>query len=144
MSPTIALLVTGIFVALVLVVALVLSRRRTRARTAGDGEGITERIAPGDLDADAWGTRATLVQFSTEVCSRCPGTRRLLHRVADTRDGVTVLDVDVTHRPDLARRFTLRASPTVLVLDADGTPRSRFDGPPQPADVERELSLLDA
>lgn len=142
MSILIALLVTAAFCAVVVVLAVVLSHRRTRARTAGDGERPAEQITATDLGTDAWGDTATFVQFSTEVCSRCPGTRRLLHRVAGTRAGVAVVDVDVTHRSDLARRFGLRASPTVLVLDAHGTPRSRFDGPPQLADLERELAHL--
>src|SRR3546814_8242309 len=60
-----------------------------------------EVIQPERLGADGLGQSATLLQFSTEMCSRCPGVHRMLSSVAAGHDGVRHLDVDLTHRPDI-------------------------------------------
>ncbi|WP_353816686.1 thioredoxin family protein [Agromyces sp. SYSU T00266] len=83
------------------------------------------------LEADVVGTDATLVQFSTEFCSRCPGTARALVGLASEYDGVRHVDIDLTHRPDLAQGFRVTQTPTVLVLDADGRATARVTGVPR-------------
>ncbi|KZX22626.1 thioredoxin family protein [Rathayibacter tanaceti] len=100
-------------------------------------------IDPGELVPGALlGSSATVLQFSTEFCSRCPAVRRMLADVARERPGVAHLDVDLTHRADLAERFRIRQTPTLLVLDAAGIPRSRIGGPPARAVVTAELDRL--
>ena len=87
-----------------------------------------EVVEPHRLGADALGESATLLQFSTEMCAKCPGVHRLLSTVADGREGVRHLDIDVTHRPDIARHFHVLQTPTTLVLDRHGVVKSRFGG----------------
>lgn len=84
-----------------------------------------------DTELDAWADRATLVQFSTEMCSRCPGTRRFLRQVASEHDGVAHTEIDLTHRADLASRYEVTQTPTVLVLDGYGRIRARVAGAPK-------------
>lgn len=84
-----------------------------------------------DTDLEAWADRATLVQFSTEMCSRCPGTRRFLRQVAGEHDGVAHTEIDLTHRADLASRYEITQTPTVLVLDGYGRIRARVAGAPK-------------
>jgi len=97
-------------------------------------------MSPAELGTDErLGTAATLVQFSTEFCSRCPGTRRLLQELADAETGVGVVEVDLTHRPDLADRFSVLQTPTVLLLDRAGVVRSRFAGTARRAILTDEL-----
>jgi thiol-disulfide isomerase/thioredoxin len=81
------------------------------------------------------GERATLVQFSTEVCASCPPTRRMLGEVAAERPGIELVEVDAAARLDLARRLNVYATPTILVLGPDGTIVSRASGRPRKADV---------
>lgn len=81
------------------------------------------------------GERATLVQFSTEFCANCPGTRRLLTQVVAERDGIGFVEVDAAARLDLTRRLNVLATPTVLVLGPDGAIASRASGAPRKADV---------
>ena len=102
-------------------------------------------ITPTDVASDAlFGTHATLLQFSTELCARCPGTRRLLKGVADSLPGVTHLDVELTHRADLANRFSILQTPTTLILDGSGRVRARVGGVPNREGVNRQLDdLLD-
>ena len=101
-----------------------------------------EVVQPSRLGADSLGQTATLLQFSTELCSRCPGVHRTLAAVAEARDGVQHLDIDVTHRPDIAKHFHILQTPTTLVLDSDGVVQTRFGGVPNREVLELELSRL--
>jgi thiol-disulfide isomerase/thioredoxin len=76
------------------------------------------------------GYRATLVQFSTPMCAKCPGTARLLAQVASEHTHVVHVEVDASERLDLARRFDIMRTPTVLVLDTDGRVVARMNGAP--------------
>ncbi|MCJ1708117.1 thioredoxin family protein [Microbacterium sp. VKM Ac-2923] len=138
MDLTPSLVTAGVLVALTVVVGLTLRRRQGRARAVSS----TEVVDPRSLGADALGEQATLLQFSTEMCSRCPGVHRLLSAIADSRGGVRHLDVDLTHRPDLAQRFRVLQTPTTLVLDRRGSIRTRFGGTPGRAVIELELDRL--
>src|SRR3546814_16428831 len=92
-----------------------------------------EVIQPERLGADGLGQSATLLQFSTEMCSRCPGVHRMLSSVAAGHDGVRHLDVDLTHRPDIAKHFRVLQTPTTLILDSDGAVQYRIGGVPSTA-----------
>jgi thioredoxin-like negative regulator of GroEL len=94
-------------------------------------------LSAADLGAPL-GPRATLVQFSTEVCAYCGPTRELLTAVAAERDGVAFVEIDAAARMDLTRRLRVLSTPTVLVLDAAGGITSRASGP------VRRAALLEA
>jgi thioredoxin-like negative regulator of GroEL len=76
------------------------------------------------------------------MCSRCPGVHRTLGEIAASRPGVLHLDVDLTHRPDIARHFNVLQTPTTLVLDRDGAVQTRFGGVPNRHVLELELQRL--
>jgi thiol-disulfide isomerase/thioredoxin len=95
-------------------------------RTARGGVVAIEGVTLGD--------RATLLQFSTEVCAPCRATARVLGDLAGSTDAVAHVDLDVTHRPELAARFRVMQTPTTLILDRDGAVRARIGGA-----VRREL-----
>lgn len=101
-----------------------------------------EVVEPTRLGADGLGEVATLLQFSTEFCARCPGVHRTLASIADGHEGVRHLDVDLTHRPDIARHFHVLQTPTTLVLDRAGVIRTRFGGAPSREVLELELNRL--
>jgi hypothetical protein len=67
----------------------------------------------------------------------------MLADVSAGREGVAHLDVDLTRRADLADRFRILQTPTLLVLDADGVARSRIAGAPARAVVLAELDRLE-
>jgi hypothetical protein len=126
--------------ALVLVACLLGLLRRATTGRARRVRGPVVR--PEDLGADALGTRATLVQLSTPMCTQCPPTARLLGAEAALRPGVVHLEVDVSERIALADRFQVLQTPTTLLLDADGRVRGRIGGRPRPETLARELDLL--
>jgi thiol-disulfide isomerase/thioredoxin len=93
--------------------------------------GRVRRTAAGHvvaIEGVTLGDRATLLQFSTEVCAPCRATARVLGELAETTDDVAHVDLDVTHRPELAARFRVLQTPTTLILDRDGTVRARIGG----------------
>ena len=138
MSPVWALLVVIGVIGVAVVVAWALHRAEGRQ---GKGNGTVFR--PGDLPGlNELAPGATLVQFSTEFCTTCPGTRRFLQQVASRSVGVAYLDVDLTRDGELARRLHILQTPTVFVLDAGGRLVTRFGGAPRPADVRSVLASV--
>ncbi len=94
------------------------------------------------LRAESLGSAATLVQFSTAYCSRCPATARQLAAISADYAGVRHVEVDLTDRPDLADRFHVLQTPTTLILDAHGAATSRIGGVPRAHDVRDRLDHL--
>jgi thiol-disulfide isomerase/thioredoxin len=147
-------------IALVVVLAaasaagLVMRKRQGRFRPARPAAVIAtdaadpgRAAAPGDVLSAAdlgapLGARATLVQFSTEVCAYCGPTRELLTEVARERDGVSFIEIDAAQRMDLTRRLRVLSTPTILVLDAFGGITSRASGPPRKADLLTAVGAL--
>lgn len=139
MDPLTAVLVVLGLVALSTALGLVWRARQGRVShphghvvvRAADVPGVT-RLAKG----------ATLLQFSTEVCAPCAVTRTVLGDVAAERSGVAHVDLDVTHRPDLASRFRIMQTPTTLILDGKGVVRARIGGAPRRDDLRAELDRI--
>ena len=86
-----------------------------------------------------FGDRATLLQFTTEVCAVCRPAAVVLARIAGEFDGVDHVEFDLTHRPDVAARLHIMQTPTTFVLDADGEVRARIGGAPRPELVRDEI-----
>lgn len=117
-------------------------------RRATDGRVRATTVRGDRLDTAALGTGlgpvATFVQFSSEVCAPCRVTSRLLGDVTSAQPGVEHVELDAEQRLDLVERFGVTRTPTVLVLDADGTVRSRIVGAPRKPDVLAALRELGA
>ena len=114
-------------------------RSRTGRVRATSGDPATNDLG---LAADSLGTAATLVQFSTAYCSRCPSTARQLAAIAGDYDGVRHVEIDLADRPDLADRFHVLQTPTTLILDAGGAATARIGGVPRAHDVRDRLDNL--
>lgn len=127
--------------ALATILGLLLRHRTGRARSVGTAAPTRQDAGGLSLDAD-YGTAATFVQFSTPTCARCPATRRQLASVADQHEGVRRIEIDLAERPELARRFDVMQTPTVLLLDADRTVHTRFGGPPRPPELAAALDAV--
>nr|WP_179435432.1 thioredoxin family protein [Microbacterium pseudoresistens] len=97
-----------------------------------------------DLAPAALAPRATLVQFSTEFCTRCPQVRRVLADWTAPIEGVSAVEIDLTRRTDLASRYGILATPTVFLVDEDGVVRSRFHGIPARTALDEALADLSA
>ncbi|TFC87905.1 thioredoxin family protein [Cryobacterium sp. TMT4-31] len=145
MNPAAALLVLVLLVALTTALGLVWRRRQGRLTSSTDSVDAVTAAQLGLTVSNTpmvFGAEATLLQFSTEFCARCPGTSVLLGQVADARTGVRHVEVDLTHRADLARRFKVLQTPTTLVLDRAGRVRARVGGVPNRAALHAHLDDL--
>ncbi|POH71455.1 thioredoxin [Cryobacterium zongtaii] len=145
MNPAAALLVLVLLVALTTALGLVWRRRQGRLTSSTDSADAVTAAQLGLSVSNTprvFGAEATLLQFSTEFCARCPGTSVLLGQVADARTGVRHVEVDLTHRADLARRFKVLQTPTTLVLDGAGRVRARVGGVPNRAALHAHLDDL--
>ncbi|MGM1016020.1 MAG: thioredoxin family protein [Actinomycetota bacterium] len=126
MTLPVALALVAALVILTAVAGIVMRRREGHRRDAG---AVT--VTTTDLDPAERGSRATLVQFSTEVCARCPQVRRMLRAIADEHDDLSHVELDLTHRPELSARYRVLQTPTTFLVDDTGTVRARFNGVPQ-------------
>lgn len=116
---------------------------RVRKNRSQDAQIVTSEVL-GLGDGVQLGAQATLVQFSTQFCSKCPGTARLLSAEADSLEGVVHVDIDLTDKTELARRFNVLQTPTILVLDGEGHVQSRITGAPHLGVIRDELQSLGA
>lgn len=114
-----------------------LSQGRIRRTDAGAVVRLTD--LPG---VTRFARGATLLQFSTEVCAPCRATRVVLGDVASGRADVDHVDLDLTHRPDLASRFNILQTPTTLILDRRGVVRARIGGAPRRDALTHELERI--
>lgn len=137
MSPALALAAALALLVFALLLGVLLRRREGRRRA-----GRALRFDP--QDAATWhpGDRVTLVQFTTELCAKCPQVRRLLRSYAEQHEGVRHVEVDLTHRPDLATRYRVLQTPTTLVVGDDGAIHARFHGVPQPRALTEAVAAV--
>ncbi|MEN2737882.1 thioredoxin family protein [Microbacterium sp. X-17] len=133
-----ALIAVAVLLAGAVIGGVLFQRSQGRAHHTAERAPV-DPVRLGDVE---FGRSATLVQFSTEMCAKCPGVRRTLTAVADAHDGVRHVDVDLTHRPDIARDFGILQTPTTLILDGRGVIRTRLGGALRRDVVETELVRL--
>jgi thiol-disulfide isomerase/thioredoxin len=135
MNPVAVIAILSGLVVFAAALGLLWKSRTGRVRTTSRADSV-------DLPEVPLAGRATLLQFSTEVCAPCVPTRRVLGQIAESTDGVTHVDLDLTHRPDIAARFNVLQTPTTLILDRAGVIRARIGGAPRQADVRAALETI--
>jgi Domain of unknown function (DUF4395) len=84
---------------------------RLLARTRGVGRRHAPHIEPSDVGLAGPG----VVQFTHPLCAECRTWER---RLAD--DGEPHVTIDVSERPELARKYGISVVPTVVAVGADG------------------------
>jgi thiol-disulfide isomerase/thioredoxin len=124
------------------------SPAQTPVPGADPGAASSEALSSDALSSDALtpevlgtglGERATLVQFSTELCAYCGPTRAVLGEIASSADGVRVVEIDAAERMDLTKRLRVFTTPTVLVLGPDGRIAARSSGRPRKAELAQTV-----
>jgi thiol-disulfide isomerase/thioredoxin len=132
-------------VAVATLVGLALRWLQGRVRSTERGTVVTASELPFDV---TFGAGATLLQFSTDVCSPCRATHKVLHGIANEygteskKDAVAHVDLNLTHRPDLAKHFNIMQTPTTFILDGRGVVRARIGGAVRGESVRAELDRI--
>lgn len=135
MSVSVALVITGAVLALAIVCGFAVRAQDGRRRSGG-----RLRVRSEDLGGRSLAATATLVQFSTELCARCPQVRRLLGQIAGEHAGIAHLEIDLTNRNDIATRYHVLQTPTTFLVDASGAVLSRWGGVPHRRTIEDALA----
>ena len=86
-----------------------------------------------------FGKRVTFLQFSSEMCSQCVQTARLFRDLEAHSDDILHIEVDITNRLDLAKKFHILQTPTTLVLDHTGRVTSRIGGAAKAETIQDEI-----
>jgi thiol-disulfide isomerase/thioredoxin len=138
MDFAIIVLIIGGLVVLSTAVGFVITSREGRLTRPTGITVIDHKDLPG---ASAFGKRATLLQFSSEFCTKCPATRVLLSRIASETPGVEHVDIDLTHSPEIAQKYNILQTPTTFVLDDVGAVAARIGGSPRPDALKTALQI---
>ncbi len=87
----------------------------------------------------------TVVYFTAPGCVPCQTVQRpALERLTDRHQGVTVIEIDASARPDLADRWGVLSVPTTFVLDPAGRPLHANHGVTREHVLEQQLLALGA
>lgn len=125
------LAVALVLVALAIVVAVVIDRRRPSAPTQPQTWPVPTQLDRADFD-DPF--RPWLVAvFTSRTCESCERVTAKARVVAS--DEVAYTEVSWQERRDLHDRYSIGAVPTTVIADRDGVVRASFVGSPTATDL---------
>jgi len=78
-----------------------------------------------------YGSRLTILQFSTTFCSECRTAKSNVKDVVKDFNDITYVEVDAESNIDLVRRVDIRSTPTTIFLDSKGFEIARAKGAPK-------------
>ena len=91
----------------------------------------------------AFGSRLTLLQFSSAFCTPCRATRILLSDVTSGLSDVKHIDIDAESHLELVRKLDIRSTPTTLILDSVGVEIGRAVGAPKRDQIVDAITWTD-
>ena len=132
--------------AIVAAIAGLVWRNRTgKSKSVRDGGIVNLKelaaLKNGNL-VSKFGRKTTFIQFSSEYCTQCTQTARLLSELEKADDGILHVEIDITNRLELAKKFNVLQTPTTLVLDSKGRIKSRIGGAPKVSVIQQELEEI--
>jgi thiol-disulfide isomerase/thioredoxin len=92
---------------------------------------------------ESFGTRLTLLQFSSAFCTPCRATRALLSDITKGLHDVRHVDIDAESHLELVRKLDIRSTPTTLILDNRGVEVGRAVGAPKREQVVDAITPMD-
>ena len=78
-----------------------------------------------------YGSRLTILQFSTTFCSECRTAKAIVKDVVKDYKEISYVEVDAEANLDLVRRVDIRSTPTTIFLDSQGFEIARAKGAPK-------------
>ena len=123
-------LLAAVVVAVAVVIAVIMERRRPEAPTQGNW------AVPAQLDRadfarpDAPWLVAVFTSATCDSCAKAVDRAQVLEST-----DVAVDEAEVKARPDLHRRYHIDAVPIIVVADREGVVRTSFTGPPSATDL---------
>ena len=124
------LLIAVVVVAVALLVAWRIQRRRPEAPTGGRWS------VPGQLDRADFpepGAPWLVAVFTSAACEACAATVTKAQALASP--SLAVAEVELGAEPGLHRRYAVDAVPLLVLADAEGVVRASFVGPPSATEL---------
>ena len=101
-----------------------------RAKKGDIKKGSRLKISEGEFDGK-YGSRLTILQFSTTFCSECRTAKAIVKDVVKDSKDITYIEVDAESNLELVRRVDIRSTPTTIFLDSKGFEIARAKGAPK-------------
>ena len=89
-----------------------------------------------------YGSRLTILQFSTTFCSECRTAKSIVKDVVKDFKDITYVEVDAESNLDLVRRVNIRSTPTTIFLDSKGFEIARAKGAPKRDQLIKAIKAL--
>ena len=101
-----------------------------RAKKGVIKKGSRLKISEGEFGGK-YGSRLTILQFSTTFCSECRTAKAIVKDVVKDSKDITYFEVDAESNLDLVRRVDIRSTPTTIFLNNNGFEIARAKGAPK-------------
>jgi thioredoxin-related protein len=101
-----------------------------RAKKGVIKKGSRLKISEGEFGGK-YGSRLTILQFSTTFCSECRTAKAIVKDVLKDSTDITYVEVDAESNLDLVRKVDIRSTPTTIFLDSKGFEIARAKGAPK-------------
>ena len=101
-----------------------------RAKKGVIKKGGKLKVSEGEFGGK-YGSRLTILQFSTTFCSECRTAKAIVKDVVKDSKDITYVEVDAESNLDLVRRVDIRSTPTTIFLDSKGFEVARAKGAPK-------------
>ena len=88
------------------------------------------KISEGEFSGK-YGSRLTILQFSTTFCSECRTAKAIVKDVVKDYKDIIYVEVEAESNLDLVRRVDIRSTPTTIFLDSKGFEIARAKGAPK-------------
>jgi thioredoxin-related protein len=101
-----------------------------RAKKGVIQKGKKVKISEGEFGGK-YGSRLTILQFSTTFCSECRTAKSIVKDVVKDFKDISYIEVDAESNLDLVRRVDIRSTPTTIFLDNKGFEIAKVKGAPK-------------
>lgn len=92
--------------------------------------------------AGTYGSRVTILQFSTTFCSQCRAAKALISDVVKDEKDISYLEIDAESNLALVRKVDVRSTPTTIFLDRGGFEIARATGAPKRDQLQKVIASL--
>ena len=92
--------------------------------------------------AGSYGSRVTILQFSTTFCSQCRAAKSLISDVVKDQSDISYLEIDAESNLALVRKVDVRSTPTTIFLDKGGYEIARATGAPKRDQLQKVIASL--
>ena len=92
--------------------------------------------------AGRYGSRITILQFSTTFCSQGRAAKALISDVVKDEKDISYLEIDAESNLALVRKVDVMSTPTTIFLDKDGYEIARATGAPKRDQLQKVIASL--